>query len=668
MDNVLNNPDMKQLIKQWIDTVRSSVWGRVWLPLAANLLTVMVVYMLCRAIFLAENHETFSSLSWHGIKDIVRGGLRFDWAALCYTNVLYLVLLLMPLPYKETVSYQRGLKVLFIVTNGLAVVANLMDTVYFQYVGRRTTSSVFTEFGGDNVAGIIGIELLNHWYLTLAGVALIWAMWRLYRTTAPLTDTSERRRYYIRGAVQTIVAVLVVIFGIRGGIDPELRPINNRDAKNYVARPSESALVLNTPFSICRTIGKRPYVNPGYYPSEEAMSEIYTPLHHPKQLRRRKDEPTNVVILIMESFGSEYSALLNKQCPEGGGHTPFLDSLMQEGLTFEHSFANGRKSVDAQAAVLASIPMFVEPFFTSHAAMNDVEGIASLLKRWGYTGAYFHGADNGSLGIDAFAHTCGFDEFHGRTEYANEADYDGHWGIWDEEFLQYFGRRLTALPEPFIGGVFTLTSHHPFRIPDRYTSRFPEGELPIHKALAYADMSLKRFFEYARRQPWYERTLFVITGDHTNLSICDHYRTDKGRFEVPILFYHPTDKRLKGVRPGIAQHIDIMPTILGYLGYDKPYMAFGQDLLHTTPEKTFAVNWQNDIYQYFKDGLMLQFDGTNAVGLYDYHRDPMLETNQLNQRFPLKRQDMERELKAIIQQYMTRMNENRLVVGKTNKE
>lgn len=633
----------------------------LYLCLAANMLLLMVCYMVCRVVFFAENAGTFSVLTLDETRRVLQGGLRFDWAAVCYTNILYLVLLMMPLPYKETHSYGRALKVLFVAVNSLCMAANLMDAVYYQYVGRRTTASVFAEFKNDNVAGVIGLEFLNHWYLVLVGVALGYALWRCYLTPDPL-PTQPRKRYYIIGGLQTILVIVVAVFGIRGGFDPELRPINNRDAKDYVSRPSGAALVLNTPFSICRTIGKKPYVNPGYFDAA-TLKGIYSPVHQSES----KNQPAlvtkdNVVLIVMESFASEYSARLNCTKERGEGYMPFLDSLMNEGLTFEHSFAAGRKSVDAQAAVLASIPMFVEPFFTSHAAMNDVDGWAGLLRDEGYATAYFHGADNGSLGIDGFARTCGFQTFHGRTEFADDSAWDHHWGIWDEEFMQYFGRNITQMPEPFAVGLFTLTSHHPFRIPERYRERFPEGSQPIYKTIRYADMALQRFFDYAKRQPWYHRTLFVITGDHTNQSECARYQTDKGRFEVPILFYHPSDKSLKGVRGGIASHIDIMPTILGYLGYSKPYVAFGSNLLEKDDKETWAVNYQNDIYQLYKDGLMLQHDGVQPVALYDYVRDPMLENNLLHQRFPLKQQEMETQLKAIIQQYMERMNGNRLTI------
>lgn len=560
-------------MNRFFEAVRASVWGRVWLPLAANLLMLMAAYMLCRFIFLGVHHEVFSSLSWHGMKELVRGGLRFDWAALCYTNALYLILLLMPLPYKETVSYQHGLKVLFVVMNSLAILANLMDTACYSCIGRRTTSALFAGtgfgFGSGVAAGDVGLELLKHCYLLLPGILLIWGMWRFYRMTAPLTDADSGRPYYIRGGVQTGLALLVVVFGIRGGMNFSHRPIDSRSACRYVERPAEAALVLNTPFSICRTLGKRPYVCPAWFTTEEELGNVYSPEQRPKSRRFRNS--TNVMVLYV-----------------GEGDKEVIDSLKRESLSFEHSFANGNQGVDVWASVWLSIPKLVEPYLRSHAAMNRTDGLVSLLESKGYTPVGF------SLKEDAWPDVAG-----------------GKSGIRNQQ-----SDIFATLPEPFVSG----------------------------KAFASASscLSARQFLGLVRRQPWYARTLFVILSKET------------------ILFHHPTDKRLRGVRPGIAQHTDIMPTVLGYLGYDKPYVAFGQDLLHTAPENTSALCWQDGLYLYYKGDLLLQHDGTNAVGLYDFKRDPALETDQLNQRFPLKRQEMERELKAFIRQYMQRMAENRL--------
>jgi phosphoglycerol transferase MdoB-like AlkP superfamily enzyme len=371
-----------------------------------------------------------------------------------------------------------------------------------------------------------------------------------------------------------------------------------------------------------------------------------------------------VVVIIVESLAQEYVGALN----EGKGYTPFIDSLLGQSLTFAQSFGNGRKSIDAMPSVLSSIPYFVEPYFLSSGSLNTVGGIAASLKDEGYYSAFFHGAPNGSMGFEAFAGITGFQDYYGLTQYAadprygGEADFDGTWAIWDEPFMQFMADKMGEFRQPFVTALFTATSHHPFVVPPAYKDKFPKGTLPIHQCIGYTDHALRQFFAKAATQEWFRNTLFVLTADHVNVSDHKAYQTDLGTFRIPLLFYAPADPALRGRREGIAQQIDVMPTVLAYLGYDRPYLAFGQDLLHTPPEETFAVNYLNGIYQYTQGDFLLQFDGERTTAVYNYATDPLLTHNLLGK---VPRQAlMERALKALVQQYMMRMTEDRLVIGR----
>ena len=207
------------------------------------------------------------------------------------------------------------------------------------------------------------------------------------------------------------------------------------------------------------------------------------------------------------------------------------------------------------------------------------------------------------------------------------------------------------MKEPFMTAVFTASSHHPFEIPEKYKNVFPEGPLEIHKCIRYTDMAIGKFFETARRQKWFENTIFVLTSDHTNMSDHKEYQTDLGGFCSPIIIYDP-QKPEGEMLDKIAQQIDIMPTVLGMLGYQKPYLAFGIDVLNTPAEDTWAVNYLNGVYQYVKHGEVIRFDGREGVRSQ--------ESGDRRQETGVRRQEMERELKAIIQQYMERMTQDRL--------
>jgi phosphoglycerol transferase MdoB-like AlkP superfamily enzyme len=535
--------------------------------------------------------------------------------------------------------------------------------VYFPYTNRRTTATIFKEFANENNLGnIVGKELITHWYFALLAIAMGYALYKFYRKPRQ-SETIRLPLYYLTHAVTFVVLGYLCVGGIRGGFERSIRPITISNANQYVDTPIETAIVLNTPFALYRTLGKKVFVIPKYWTDTEAMQRVYSPVHIPADTISPRQ--LNVVVIILESFGKEYFGYFNKDMDDGTykGYTPFLDSLMKEGLTYKYSFANGRKSIDGVPSVFSSIPMFIEPFITTLFSLNTISSVAKKLGEKGYHTSFFHGAKNGSMGFEAYAHISGFANYYGRTEYNNDKDFDGHWGIWDEEFLQYFAHTLSTFKQPFASGIFTLSSHHPFRIPTRYKNKLPEGKIPIHQCIEYSDYALKRFFETLSRESWFENTLFVITADHTNQSIYEEYRTASGLFAVPILFYQP-NSNLKGlIDTAIAQQIDIMPTILGYLGYNKPYISFGCDLFHIPPENTFAVNYLNGIYQYFKGDYLLLFDGEKTVAVYRFKTDKLLEKNLSKEIDSSVRKSMEDELKAIIQQYMERMVNNEFTIN-----
>jgi phosphoglycerol transferase MdoB-like AlkP superfamily enzyme len=220
---------------------------------------------------------------------------------------------------------------------------------------------------------------------------------------------------------------------------------------------------------------------------------------------------------------------------------------------------------------------------------------------------------------------------------------------------------MSDMKQPFMTAVFTASSHHPYEIPEAYKDVYPEEGIVIHKCIRYTDNALRKFFETASKQPWYKNTIFVLTSDHTNLSDHAYYQTDIGGFCSPIIIFDPSGEYQPEMQDKIAQQIDILPTLMGMLGYDEPYFGFGIDLLNTDKEDTWAVNYLNGIYQYVKHGHVLQFDGHQTKAVYALS-DSLMRTN-LKGKIPQQPQ-MERELKAIIQQYMERMTQDRLTPGK----
>lgn len=648
--------------------------------LAIDLLLVYAAYTLCRLAFLLTNWALYAdSLSFGHALSLFCAGLRFDTSAILYTNAIVLLLVLLPLHLKERTGYYRFVRWIFVIVNAIALSANLADCVYFPYTGKRTTTSVFAEFsheGAGNLTKIFMGQMLSHWYLVVLFVVLVCGLWWGFRPKPKrLSEVRFRGRtlfmYYVIQVLSLCLAIPLTIGGMRGGFTHAVRPITISNANQYAAQPAETGIILNTPFSIFRTLGKRPFPSPHYMSQAEAEA-FFTPLHQPTD--SAQFTPKNVVVIILESFGKQHFGFYNRSLRNGTyqGFTPFLDSLItHKALTYQYSYANGRKSIEGMPSVLSALPNYVEPLFLTPASLNHMSGIArELREKKGYTTAFFHGAENGSMGFQAFANTTGFEHYYGRTEYSRsprhngDEDFDGIWAIWDEEFLQYYAEEMSTMKEPFMTAVFTASSHDPFALPKRYVNRFPKGERPLQQCIAYTDYALGRFFETASQEPWYNRTLFVITADHTSNNIDPFYTTSLGSYCVPIILYAPGEANLHGYdTERIVQQTDIMPTVLSLLHYDHPYIAFGTDMLSTTAHP-FALHWVPEFsgYQYVEDDYLLQFDGTDVTAAYRFRTDSLLNDNVLNTMPKDTLHLLERRMKSVIQQYMQRMNGDSLCV------
>lgn len=636
------------------------------LPIVAlicNLLLVYVLFTLTRLVFVWCNSSLYADhMSASYLMHLMLAGLRFDTTAILYLNCWMIVVFLLPLHWKE--NNQKVFSVcrwLYVIVNFIGISANLCDCAYFPFTGRRTTFNVLQEFGNEgNFLTIITNEALPYWYLFVLAGVLVWGLWKLFRVPQITIGDGVKGMvsYYASQIVLLAVASGLTIGGMRGGFTTAVRPITISNANQYVDHALDVGIVLNTPFSIMRTIGKKPFMDCNYLSDSDAQ-KYYAPLHQPADSVQFKQ--MNVVVFILESFGKQAMAR---------GYMPFLSELAHKGLSFEYSYSTGRKSIDGMPSVLSSIPSFVEPFFLTPASMNDLSGIAGELTRnKGYHSAFFHGAENGSMGFQAFAKATGFQEYYGRTEYNQDPryhgddDFDGTWAIWDEEFLQFYCDKMSEMKQPFVTSVFTASSHPPYAMPERYQKKYPPTNPRIFACVGYSDNALRLFFEKASKQAWFKNTVFVLTADHTSESIDPQYTCDIGRYKVPIVIYAPSIPELSGVdKERLISQADIMPTILGILGYDKPYVAFGQDVLNTKPEDTYAVNYmgENGYYQFLQGDWMIQFDGEKVAHAYRFKEDSLL-TKDLKNQYP---KEYENRLKSLVQQYMYRMNHNQLVFKK----
>lgn len=622
--------------------------------LIKHLASLLLLYAVYRLLFYFFNYSYFSGLSYTEFLSIMVFGLRFDLSVIILSNFLFILIYLLPFPFREKKSYRVILKCMFLSVNSLAMLANCVDLAYFQFTLKRTNATVFNFFGGEignDLGHLLPLFLKEYWYVFTIWIILSFSILYLYKRVEKSILLVWTTKQY---GFQTLILLGFSTFSIiayRGGL--QLKPISIVSAGEY-APVQYVPLVINTPFSILKTLDVKaiaPSANWQITDNAE-LKNLYNPLHENKGGSFKK---LNVLVIALESFSKEYIGALNGRA---AGFTPFLDSLISESLTFSNAFSNGKTSIDGIPALVSSIPTWMnEPFITSPYGSNQMHSMANLLKQQGYYTSFFHGGTNGTMGFDAFANLAGYDDYFGRNEYNNEKDYDGNWGIWDEEFLQFTAKTINKKPQPFFATIFTLTSHHPFPVPDKYRDQFKEGPLPIEKSIRYSDFALRKFFESAKKMPWFNTTLFVLAADHTGISSDPFYTNNIGNYSIPIIYYMPM-AQLKGFDTTITQQIDIMPSVLDYLHYPTPYFAFGNSVFDTTASH-FAFIFRNDLFQLIENNYVLQFDGDKTTGLYHYKADSLLQNNLFGKE-PIVSGRMENKTKAIIQTYQQSLINNKM--------
>ncbi|MFN4930067.1 MAG: LTA synthase family protein [Bacteroidota bacterium] len=612
-----------------------------------QVLLLMGLYALTRLLFYFFNYSYFKYSGNPAAAFLY--GMRFDLSAICWTNGVLFMAQLLPFNFTANKFYQAVLQILFVLINALALLFNCIDIAFFEFIQKRSTYDLFQALSGDNDGmQLLPRYLIDYWYVLLLWIGIVATLvfFRKNETAVEFHQSGRSILTKLTGLFLLFTPLLVL--GARGGW--QYRPLDMIGASSYVTG-KQVALVLNTPFCIMKSANKMQLSKLTYF-NDQQLKSIYSPLHYPKDTVAFTRK--NVVMIILESVGSEYTGLADKK----NSLTPFLDSLSQKSICFTRAYANGKTSIKGIPAVAAGIPTLFDGSFTYSAYnANDFESVASLLKKKGYRSSFFHGGNNGTMGFDVFSKAAGFDRYFGRDEYTGAPeDFDGHWGIFDEPFYQFFKNALDKEKQPFVSCFFSLSSHHPYLVPLPYKNRFTGNSLAISGSVQYADFALQQFFKAAQHAEWYKNTLFVITADHTSMSKNPLYQTDAGIYSIPFLLFDPSHESAYQVNNTIQQ-IDIVPTTLNYLHYDRPYFSFGKPF-HPA-EDSYAVSFSGQFYQLISNRFCLQFDGEKTCAVFDMQNDSLLTKNIINQPgFDYSKE--EKWLKAMLQTYHQCLIDNRM--------
>ena len=634
----------------------------LWKLILIRLGIMLLLLSLSRWLLYLFNANYFEDLNFKELVELYLIGFRFDIHTLIIFNIPFIIAYGIPLKIKYNRIYTKITDVIFIASNSIAIALNIIDVIYFRYLDKRMSSELFTFIKGsdENQGSLILSFISDFWFMFLIFFVFLFIIIIL------TTKTKLKESYFIKNSIwyvnQSLFFIIILglsVLGIRGGF--QLKPINLTTATNYTSAQN-TPLILNTPFCICMSSTSSTLDKVEYFKDDEIAS-LYEPIHknlNTNRFIKEKTQKSNIVLIILESFGQEMIGFYNKGWDES--LTPFLDSLLKESLTFD-GMANGRRSIEALPSIFCGLPSLMPTDYpSSRYAINRLEGFGNILKKNGYTTAFFHGGNNGTMSFNSTSKSSGFDKYYGRNEYNNDSDFDGTWGIYDDAFLQFTAQKLNEFPMPFAAVIFTLSSHHPYSLPDNYNPEDTIASTPFEATISYVDNALKDFFNTISKEKWFDNTIFIITADHVSPEHkFNNYKHTKGLHQVPIAFYAPKIIESEQVNE-IAQHLDIGVSLLSALNINDTVFSFGRNLFDSIQKPSF-ISYSNNIYNFSDGEYFLQSDGKEIKKIFDLKTDSNLKNNIYKSNLK-EWKELDKQFKLRVQQYNNRMINNKLYYKK----
>ena len=648
--------------------------ANIYVATAYQLFVSLFFLWITRFIFAAYNADAVSVDSTADLLLLSFYGLRFDLSAVAYFDALFILLRILPFGFTTRRGYVIATDIVWYITNFVMIAVSIADIPFFRFTGARMRmASIDTITTDPQIAGIVFSYAGQYWWAFLLAALFFAAMVWCYRRVTVAPKTFRAFRSKLRVTVRVILFLLLgglTFLAMRGRAGAG-KPLAIPDAMFYVKSTPQINVVLNTPYTILRSLDRiHSNSEPRYtFFTDEELSSLRTSVHRGDSTSRPLDK--NVVIVLIESGGSNFIDSLNMVEGDSAMHLmPFLDSLVPQSLTVLHNISAGRTSCGGATAVLGGFPSFDPVYYMlSPNNTNTLDTPASLLGRYGWHSAFFYGCNHGSFNIDQMAAAAGFKDVYSREEYGYDKDFDGIWGIFDVPMAHYVVSRINDMPQPFIASWFTVSAHGPFTLPDDYdTSGFRHPEVSPERGLEYTDRALAAFFADASKQPWYDNTIFVITGDHGNRDFKGTiYDTPWIHHHIPLIIYTPDGSIAPGcVTDRVMSQFDIAPTLLSLMRYPDDYVAVGTDLFDDSRPHYGIDRFADRYYVYSTEyGAVISHDGERIEEFYNLAEDQEMKS-PMSLPYPAQADSILTWTQAFLQDYTHRLLDNRLYLDPTS--
>jgi len=595
--------------------------------ISALIIFSFIVLMAIRITLYNFYPDDFSNLTTNELYASFFMGFRVDMITIFTFSLIFILALL----FIEKPVNRAKIALLWALVLNIIFILSFSDLLYYEYIHRHISNEIFNL--GDDIDIIIGMAFGSMFIYTLGAILLSIAfIYSIYKVFSKELDNFISGRKFI---AIFVVILLLLFIGIRNNFGGKSFGISDAYAVNKV---SSGNLALNGFFTIYRTAKKSEKHN--LINLDEAILRTQDVLRTPnapfidkeypllRQYTSRNKEKYNIVIVMLESFGAEHL--------DGFTHykelniTPHLKKLSNEGLKFTNFYSNGYRSIFGITSLFTGITIPAgAQYLGKGLELSNLSYLGTVAKENGYSTISMQASNNRSYRIDAVSALSGFDKYYGAQDMPNVEDVDEGrkplTGTYDFNMFDFYHKKLNEMQEPFLGFAFTDSTHTDFYLPSKKFERYPHDLKNYNGALnayIYTDDSIHRFMENVKKEPWFDRTIFIFTSDHGSrdalCSIARKYRPDDKalpsieHFRIPLIIYAPKIFKPKEIKI-LGGHNDIFPTIVDMLGWDANITTMGNSLFDKNITERFIYFYAGNLIGLITDNGYIKYNFKNIV-------------------------------------------------------
>jgi phosphoglycerol transferase MdoB-like AlkP superfamily enzyme len=562
-----------------------------------------------KCIFLLYHSSKAENLGLAEMLQVFLYGLRLDASFAAYLSVLpFLFFLIRSLvPRLDGSRWLLAYTLFFVLFQALLAVADLelyqawgfrLDATPLQYLStpREMLAS----------AGTAPLGLLTALFLLLG----LGGGYHFYRRFRQLPRINYRSLAY---SFWCFFLLIVLILPIRGGW--QQIPLNQSDVY-FSDRAFANHAAVNVSWNLMYSISKKNYDqhNPyAYLPDSVAQSLVqglYQQQGKSKPASMLAQPRPNVLFIILESYTGKLVGSLGGE----PGATPNLDRIAREGILFDSIYASGDRSEKGLVALLSAYPVqTTTSIIKTPRKTEHLPHINKVLKNLGYATSFYYGGELAFANIKSYLLNAGYARLLGKFDFDDES-YNAKWGVHDHILFDRVLKDLNQEKEPFFSTVFTLSSHEPYDIPIPAKFKGPDEATQFKNSVYYTDYALGKFWDAARKEPWWDNTLVVLAADHGHRLPGNEANDAPGKFHIPFILAGGALKQQATVISQIGSQTDIVPTVLHLMNLPTADFHWGKNLLDAGAG-SFAFYVFNDGFGFITPKGVLTFDNVSKKAI-----------------------------------------------------